>query len=247
MKYRPISLLSVLMLALAALAAEDPKQDKTSAAANSPIDGTWKWIFTMPDGTKVQPKLKLKLEDGQLTGTSTFRPDNETPISEARFRNGDISFQVVRSRDGQTVTTKYRGHVQGDTIKGTIESDWMGETQTYPWEAKRPPPTATGTWAWKVRYGASEFVIKLRLTQDGEKLTGKIAVVGRREHDVTEGTVKHGEVSFLDERERDGRKYSTRYHGKLDGDILKGKVEIDWDGEKRLRNWVALRISDSDQ
>jgi hypothetical protein len=246
MNYRSILWLGALVGALAAGAAEEPKQEKSDLPAKAPIDGTWKWIFAMPDGTKVEPKLKLKLEEGQLTGTSTFRPGNETPISGGRFKDGEVSFQVVRSRDGQTVTAKYRGHLNGDIIKGTIESDWSGETQTYVWEAKRPPATATGTWAWKVRYGTAEFEMKLKLTQDGEKLTGKIAAAGRRERDVTEGKVKHGEVSFLEERERDGRKYSTRYHAKLDGDLLKGKVDFDWDGVKRTRDWEAIRVSDLD-
>jgi hypothetical protein len=242
--YHSILWLSVLTFTLAARAAEEPKQDKTAPPAKVPIDGTWRWTFTMPDGTKVEPKLKLKFEEGQLTGTSAFRVGNETPISEGRFSNGEVSFQVVRSHDGQTVTTKYRGQVNGDTIKGTIESDWTGETRTYAWEAKRPPPTATGTWAWKVRIGTNIYEIKLRLTQDGEKLTGKMATGERRELEITEGKVKNSEVSFLEERTRNGRKYSTRYNAKLDGDLLKGKVDIDWDGEKRVRAWEAVRVSD---
>jgi hypothetical protein len=248
MKYRQTLFLlsSALLIAQTVLAADEPKPDNAGTPTKAAIDGTWKWIFAMPDGTKVEPKLKLKMEEGKLTGTSTFRPGNETPISEGQFKNGAVSFQVVRQRDGQTVIAKYRGQLHGDTIKGTIESDWTGETQTYVWEAKRPPPTATGIWMWKVRYGTAEFEMKLKLTQDGEKLTGKIAAVGRREHDIAEGNVKHGEVFILDERERDGRKYSTRYHAKLDGDTLKGKVEIDWDGDKRLRNWQATRVSDLD-
>src|SRR4051794_4038930 len=38
----------------------------------SPLEGTWKWSFTMPDGTQVTPRLELKQADGQLTGTTRF-------------------------------------------------------------------------------------------------------------------------------------------------------------------------------
>src|SRR5262245_19494990 len=53
----PVRLSACLLVLLVAfgLRAEEP------AASTPPkLEGTWKWAFQMPDGTKAQPKVKLK-------------------------------------------------------------------------------------------------------------------------------------------------------------------------------------------
>ena len=55
-----------LLLAMPVRAAEETNERATAS-------GTWKWTFTMPDGSKVEPRVKLKQEGDKLTGTSRFR------------------------------------------------------------------------------------------------------------------------------------------------------------------------------
>lgn len=98
--------------------------------------GTWKWTVTFNDQTR-EMTLKLKLDGDKLSGFQLGRDNQETPIQEATFKNGELSFQVTRERDGQKFTTKYKGKVIGDTIKGTAESNFGGETRTREWDAKR--------------------------------------------------------------------------------------------------------------
>jgi hypothetical protein len=99
--------------------------------------GTWKWTVSR-GGQEREVTLKLKAEGDKLTGAMVGR-QQETPIEDAKYdsKTGEFSFKVVRERDGQKFTSNYKGKVSGDTIKGKIEFERNGETQSRDWEAKR--------------------------------------------------------------------------------------------------------------
>jgi hypothetical protein len=98
--------------------------------------GTWKWTIQMGE-RKAEATLKLKLEGDKLTGAMVGRNNQETAIEDAKYKDGELSFKVVREREGQKRTSKYAGKVSGDTIKGKIESERDGKAQSRDWEAKR--------------------------------------------------------------------------------------------------------------
>jgi len=98
--------------------------------------GTWKWSVTINDN-KRDVTLKLKLEGDKLTGTMPGRNNTETAIDDASFKDGEVAFSVTRERNGQKFTTKYKGKLDGDTIKGKLESERGGKAQSRDWEAKR--------------------------------------------------------------------------------------------------------------
>jgi hypothetical protein len=97
--------------------------------------GTWKWE-TEVNGQKRESTLKLKLDGDKLTG-ATVRGDQETPIEEAMLKDGTVSFKVTRDRNGVKTTRKYTGKLDGDTIKGKVETERDGQVQTMDWQAKR--------------------------------------------------------------------------------------------------------------
>lgn len=92
--------------------------------------------MTFNDQTR-ELTLKLKLEGDKLTGAMLGRDNQETPIEDASFKDGEVAFAVTRERNGQKFTIKYKGKVEGDTIKGKSEFDRNGEKQSRDWEAKR--------------------------------------------------------------------------------------------------------------
>jgi hypothetical protein len=98
--------------------------------------GTWKWSTTFNNQTR-ETTLKLKLEGDKLTGAVLGRDNAETKIDDASFKDGTVAFSVTRERNGQKFTTKYKGKLDGDTIKGTAESERDGQTRSREWEAKR--------------------------------------------------------------------------------------------------------------
>ena len=116
------------LLGLASVARADDKIDPT---------GTWKWSGTTSNGQTRETTLKLKLDGDKLTGAMVGRNNNETKIDDAKYKDGEVSFSVTRERNGQKNTTKYKGKVSKDTIKGKIETERNGQTQSRDWEAKR--------------------------------------------------------------------------------------------------------------
>jgi hypothetical protein len=98
--------------------------------------GTWKYSVTFGDQTREQT-LKLKLDGGKLTGAVVGRNNQETAIENASFKDDTVSFTVTRERNGMKFTSKYSGKLDGDTIKGKIESERDGQTRSNDWTAKR--------------------------------------------------------------------------------------------------------------
>ena len=64
---------------------------------------------------------------------------------------------------------------------------------------------------------------------------------GGFELDIQDGTFKNDEVSFKTVFERNGNSRETKYHGKVEGDTIKGKTERKRNGEVRSRDWEAKR------
>lgn len=134
------SLASMLKLGLCAFfalgfLAEIQAQDKKA-------DGKWTWTTPGRNGRPDRKMtLTLKTEGDKVTGTlaSPGRDGatNETKIEEGKVKGNEVSFTVTREFNGNKMTSKYNGKVEGDAIKGKIEFDRNGETQTRDWEAKR--------------------------------------------------------------------------------------------------------------
>jgi hypothetical protein len=120
-----------LALALFGFAAQLQAADKADPT------GTWKWSFMGQNNQTREVTLKLKLEGDKLTGSIPGRDNTETQITDATFKDGQIAFSVTRERNGNKFTQKYSGKLDGNTIKGKIESERDGQTQSRDWEAKK--------------------------------------------------------------------------------------------------------------
>lgn len=106
------------------------------AADKADPNGTWKWSVTFND-RKFDITLKLKYADSKLSGDMKVDDNPETKIEDATFKDGEVAFSVTRERNGQKFVTKYKGKVDGDTIKGTAETERDGQTRSREWEAKK--------------------------------------------------------------------------------------------------------------
>jgi hypothetical protein len=107
-----------------------------TALAAADATGTWKWKFTTQNGQDIDLSAILKQDGEKLTGKIT-RGDQSTDISDGTFKNDEVAFTVVRERNGQKVTSKYKGKVEGDSIKGKIEFEFGGDTRSFDWNATR--------------------------------------------------------------------------------------------------------------
>jgi hypothetical protein len=103
---------------------------------NADPSGTWKWTVKFGDQERTFT-LKLKADGDKLTGGFVGPDGKETPIEDAKIKDGEVSFKVTRERDGNKFVIKYHAKVSGDTLKGKTEFERNGETQSRDWEAKR--------------------------------------------------------------------------------------------------------------
>lgn len=109
----------------------------------------------------------------------------------------------------------------------------------------------TGTWKWTVqgRQGGQGFEQVLKLEEKDGKLTGTL--VGRDagqfttpDTAITDASLVDGTVKFTVTREFNGRSFSTKYEGKLEGDTIKGTYERPGfgGGEPSKTEWIAKRV-----
>jgi len=142
----------------------------------------------------------------------------------------------------------------------------IGTTGLNAAEKKSDP---TGTWSWTQQGGrgggqggnananATPRKVTLKLKVDGEKLTGSLTQPGfarRQEGEaatppapvetaISNGKVKGDEITFDVTREFNGNSRTAKYAGKIDGDTIKGKIEMPGrqGGDPVSRDWEAKR------
>jgi hypothetical protein len=112
-------------------------------AQDKKVDPTGTYIWTQagrnggPDRTNT---LVLKLAGDKLTGNVSAPGRGgqaaDTDIADAKLAGANVSFTVVRSFNGNSMTNKYSGTVADGSIKGKIESERNGQAQSRDWEAK---------------------------------------------------------------------------------------------------------------
>lgn len=97
--------------------------------------GTWKYTANV-QGNEIEVTLKLKADGEKLTGTISV-VDMESKIEDGKFKDGEVTFKVVREMGDTKFIIKYKAKVMGDTMKGKRERDLNGEKTTVDFEAKR--------------------------------------------------------------------------------------------------------------
>ncbi|HXG47898.1 MAG TPA: hypothetical protein VNO52_09755 [Methylomirabilota bacterium] len=106
--------------------------EKTTAA----VGGLWRWTHTAAGGQTFEPQVRLIQTETQLTGTLTWG-ENQVPISSGRVEGSNVTFQVIRERDGETFTNTYSGLAEGDILRGRVASNWGGVDKVIDWQARR--------------------------------------------------------------------------------------------------------------
>jgi len=116
-----------------------------------------------------------------------------------------------------------------------------------------------GKWSWTMQGrggggggGAAATARKMTLTlkTEGEKLTGTLTSPARTadaqptETAIADGKVNGAEISFTVTREFNGNKFTSKYSGKVEGDTITGKTEMERNGETVSRDWKAERVVD---
>jgi hypothetical protein len=109
-----------------------------AAAQAADPNGTWKWkVMFGNSGQEFELAVTLKADGEKLTGELELPMGDKIEIKDGAFKNDEVSFTTEIERNGVTRKTKYKGKVEGDTIKGKSERERDGEVMTRDWEPKR--------------------------------------------------------------------------------------------------------------
>jgi hypothetical protein len=202
--------------------------------------GTWTWTRPGRDGNEVTSTLKLKADGDKLTGKISGWNNTENDISNGKVKGNEISFDVAREFNGNSMTIQYAGKIEGDSLTGDITVSRDGQERTREWTAKRASAGLDGNWVASITRDSGEAMeLNLSFKVDGEKVTGAIKV---NEFEIPlEGTFKGGAVNYQSKVERDGNTWTSTFIGKVDGDTLTGESTSNRNGQERTRKIVAKR------
>jgi hypothetical protein len=109
---------------------------------------------------------------------------------------------------------------------------------------KKVDPTGTYIWTQAGRNGGPDRTNTLVLKLEGDKLTGKLSVPGRRggaaaDVSITDGKLAGAAVSFNVVREFNGNSMTNKYSGTLTEGVIKGKIETERNGQTQTHDWEA--------
>lgn len=102
----------------------------------------------------------------------------------------------------------------------------------------------SGSWKWTIQTPTGDAIdVSLKLELKDGKLSGEYASrFGPAP--IRDASFKDEAVAFSVERELDGNKFTVKYNGKLEGDAIKGVIELpDFGGGGPVRmDWNATRV-----
>ena len=102
----------------------------------SGVEGTWRWPLSF-GGFRGNATVVLKQDGEKLSGKLPSRRGADQDVKNGRFKDGTISFETERERNGEKFVSYYSGRLSGDRIIGTIRSQFGDTPRTNDWEAVR--------------------------------------------------------------------------------------------------------------
>ncbi|MBI5085136.1 MAG: hypothetical protein HZB13_11130 [Acidobacteria bacterium] len=104
------------------------------AALAADITGNWKATAEGPNGA-MQRTFVFKQEGTKLTGETVSSMFGKSAINDGKVEGDTVTFSLVIKFQDNEMKVNYKGKVNGDEIKFTVEGAMGG--QTIEWLAKR--------------------------------------------------------------------------------------------------------------
>ena len=243
MKNLTTALAGLFFCMLASLGQAEEKAEKTVAADPS---GTWRWNFEI-NGDSIENVLKLDIDkDGKLIGTLEAR-DLKMKVQEGKVTGNEVSFQVEVKLE-QTVTVKFQGRIEGDSIDGKLTAKGDGDSREFPWEPKRSVLASDVVGAWQltiVTPAGEKLEPILTITKKGEDLLATYAN-NDKTVDAQELTLKDNQLAFEVESEYNGAPLHVEFKGRTQGARMKGSLEYSVDGNMGELEFTGMRKAEAE-
>jgi hypothetical protein len=102
------------------------------------VIGTWKLRFETQNGNVMEPTLTLSKDGKKLKGEFVSER-GQRELDNVAIEDNQLSFEITFERNGNAFTVAYKGTPRGDSMKGTLESEFNGESRKTDVEGKRIP------------------------------------------------------------------------------------------------------------
>ena len=100
------------------------------------LNGAWVVKMTGRDGQTMEQTYTFQVDGTKLTGTVSGGRGGDREIKDGKVDGATFEFSTERpGRDGGTMTIKYKGKLEGDTI--TLTSEFGGQTRETKGERKK--------------------------------------------------------------------------------------------------------------
>jgi hypothetical protein len=120
---------------------DDPREFDWNAKRSVEIDdvlGTWELKVETPNGV-IEPRLTLTKDGDKLQG-KYVSPFGERDPKNLSLKDNELSWEISGERDGIEFKVVYTGKPRGNSIDGTSEFDFAGNTGTIEFTGTRTPP-----------------------------------------------------------------------------------------------------------
>jgi len=97
--------------------------------------------------------------------------------------------------------------------------------------------TVAGNWTITMQSPRGERTNDMKITQDGEKI--QVTITSQRGDQTYDGTIKGTDITWSGTRQTpDGNEFTVTYKGKVEGDTMKGTMEM---GDRGSFDWSAQK------
>jgi len=147
-----------------------------------------------------------------------------TELKDVKFEDGALSFtQTRQGRDGQTVTSTFKGKVAEGKLTGTVSSD-RGEFKVE--GARRPwTPRAVGTWQILFTIGEREITTTIVVSTGKDRQLAVDWKSERVQHTISDVTYQRGTFGFKTKSKMDDREWESTFQATIQGNNLTGAIK----------------------
>ncbi len=110
---------------------------RPAAAGGSSLAGKWDAEVQTDDGQSLKSTVKLETEGDKVSGVMTTPDGKEVKLEDVKLAGDEISFKINVDFEGTALVAKFKGKIDGPTIKGQVEYDLSGQTGTLDFTAKK--------------------------------------------------------------------------------------------------------------
>lgn len=147
-------------------------------------------------------------------------------LKDVTFEDGKLAFTQSRpGRDGETVTSKFAGTIDGRSLTGTLTTP-RGEMKI---EGARTPwmPRVVGRWEMTLEMGEREVTTTLVVSRKGEEELAVAWESSRVEHTISDVAYERGRLTFRAQSKMGEREWASTFEGTFRGDTCTGTIRSD--------------------